>query len=212
MENLEDNREWFASQLSPDSPSSNEIQRNGANSLDEPDGSNLQDNNDLSPTFGCQKIVDDQDGNICWNKDEQVDEREEEGGVDEEEEEEEEGKEEGDDETTISEAKAKHRGGSLSSSSSKTQVMNEEKVQTNPGVSKVSNQVLSVSSRATSDFGQESTDCQEAKRKERDPLPSDKLHIQAEKIQFQIILDEPETEIMNCDNISSSKPEITKEN
>lgn len=204
LENLEDNREWFASQLSPDSPSSNEIQRNGAHSLDDVDGSNLADNSDLSPTSDLQKNIDDQDSSICWNNEEEVaGEVEGEEEEEEEEEDDDDDDDDDDDETTI--AEAQHRGSS-GESSSQTQMkhhdISEETVKTSLAPSKGEQGIAGDQLRKPSD-GQESTDY-EMKRNEGEVAP-DKLQIQAEKIQFQIILDEPETEIMNCDNISISK-------
>lgn len=192
LENLEDNREWFASQLSPDSPSSNEIQRNGGHSLENQDGTNLLDTSDSSPASDEQKnIVEGQDGNVARWTNEGDFGREGDAIYDKDDDEGDDYDDDNDDEKTIAETEYKS-----SSSSRQHTDMSEE--------------VFSVST--SNQVGGESriletgdkTGCNEVQRREGDDgVMPDKLQVQAEKIQFQIILDEPETEMMNCDNISS---------
>lgn len=180
LENLEDNREWFASQLSPDSPSSNEIQRNGVHSLEDQDGSNLLDPNDSSPTSDEQKNV------ACWtNEADTVGVMDDKEGDDYD--------DEDDDEKTIAEAKYKS-----SSFSGPTQM--KQHTDMSEEVSNVSASNLVGGESKILETG-DKTSCNEVQRSDGN-MP-DKLQVQAEKIQFQIILDEPETEMMSFDNISS---------
>lgn len=175
LENLEDNREWFASQLSPDSPSSSEIQRNGRQSVDDQDG-------------GDQMVDSEQDANIDYEHEEEDCEEE--------------------DEKTIAEMKS--RCSSVDKCSPLMPVkhpdISEEAVRRNSGTS--NQQIVSEVKKVTeSDTGSGNVN----KANNDPPIAADRLQVQAERIQFQIILDEPESEMVNCDNVRPKSERAEKE-
>lgn len=193
MENLEDNRQWFASQLPPDSPSSDEAQPVGQESViveseDHAPKANESDGDEpppgrvaASPPGSCRP-----DG---WEAGET-------GAAEEDDEEEEE------EDRTISDSRGRQAAGRTRAQSGQQAASPPSG---SPSLQSIHPEIADVSRRESElscTIQQQAASLQLCKPRAitqdlaPKPVGADGLQVQAERIQFQITLDEPEPEMM----------------